>query len=202
MHVTLLPDGHTIDGHAVTGFAIQTESQEWRLWISDSLPKLPPVVRDKVIRLTPFAADASSLALFSKLSQSLVLRADVKTRNGWRSVIDTKSIKPYFVKTGEFDAPSGFERMPPPLAGLAGGLSGQLFAGGYDLSANALRGPGPVMSHPELYVIWAGSQLNSPGSPKGDLMAGILATTKPPYISYLKEYGIDSISTFSPSSPI
>jgi hypothetical protein len=149
------------------------------------------------LKLTPSVVnDLPSRTALAAINGATLLRTEVWTPQGWKRILDTTSIQRQTVRSSSFAHPTGYQSMalrstdPDMKLAMMGSI-------GYQTSASVIRGPGPVMSNPELYVVFWGSSINKPeavGFQQGALNA-INTATRTGYTNYLAQYGIQSMST-------
>lgn len=187
--LAVLPGHESIDGVPITPFALTMAGQRWRIWVAMSLPRPPAAMRAALASLVP--ADRSSAGVLAKIAGMPVVRSEIYLDGSWHPVMRTQSIKPVAVSSSAFAPPEGF-REAAPRESRADSVGGT--PGGYDVPAQVIRGPGPEMSNPELYVVFWGQQLNDPAhaTARDELQASINDIVRPAYITPLRDYDIRS----------
>ncbi len=189
--IVRLPKQERIGTIPIVGFSVTGAGQEWRIWVAPSLPRIPAKVRTRLAGLVPVAK--GSEATLAKLLGYQILRSEVLVGGAWKAVLQTQSITPIQMRAGELEPPDGFREFRPRQSrrDSIGGAPG-----GYDVPATAVRGPGPEMSNPELYVVLWGNQLNDPAhqGAVSELLAGINDMVRPGYVKPLEQYDIRSAS--------
>lgn len=177
----------SLDGVPLTAFSLRYGDQSWRLWVAESLPKLPPEIVTAREELLPVGT--AYKAVLDEFLKFPLIRAEMERDAQWTRVFDTKSIRPITVKSSDFSLPSGLRRVES-----FDSTRKTLPPGALDVSASAIRGPGPVVGHPELYLILWGSELNDPQNKVGIelFVSHIGAMIKPAYTQYLAQYDVHS----------
>jgi hypothetical protein len=188
-----LPDSDRIGQFRLRAFGLSENQREWRLWYGLDLPAIPTALQSEISKLIPL--DSESKRALPELLGHPLLRAELRSNGSWKVLLDTTSIRNVQVKTSDFSAPAGF-RPDTSSALWLDRIGNTQPVGGFQLTANALRGPGPVMSNVELYIVMWGKSF-SRGQLSGgvrELFGGFNSATDPRYIKYLKQYGVDSVS--------
>lgn len=180
----LLPDKAVLSGFALQAVALVGQGQSWRLWYATGLPSPTADSGAAVGSLVP--ADPASKGLATKLARLTLVRAEARLGAGWKTVFDTQSISRVTALSADLAPPAGFtatalrHKLPPRPPG------------GLSVPANVLDGPGPEMSHPELYAIFWGQALNAPASlnERQQLLNGLNDIIKPAYTQSLDQYNV------------
>jgi hypothetical protein len=179
-----------IDGIAVEAFSLVMPGQSWRLWIATSLKRPPADIRASIAQLVP--VDAASLGLLAKIAGYPVLRSEFKNGTDWKIVLDTQKVRRIVMKSSDLAPPTDFRL----TASISGGPGSQfpMPPGGMDVPAHVVRGPGPEMSNPEVYVVVWGAKLNDPANKvgQGEIVSSLADMVRPQYTNALAQYDINS----------
>jgi hypothetical protein len=177
-----LAAGTSIAGVPAAGFSIAAAGQKWRVWVATTLPRAPASIRAGLAGLIPVGS-ASRAALGAFVGYPVV-RVELARGSGWTRVLETTSIRSVTMRTADLAAPAGFTEVRPPAD------STRTRPGGFDVPANVIRGPGPEMGHPELYVVLWGQKLNdsTTRAGQGAVLAAINEMVKPAYTTWLGDY--------------
>jgi hypothetical protein len=184
-----LPGTATIGTFRLGSYHLVENGHEWRLWYAVDLPRPPADVQRGWAALLPFVG--SSAAVATGVAGRVLARAEMRIGNSWKTMLNTENIRRITVKTADFAPPTAFKLVATTPSPGSDALS-QSF--GFALTAKAHQGPGPVMSNPELYVVFWGKALTQNPAPTAlsDLMTGIRETVQPNYVKFVSQYGVDS----------
>jgi hypothetical protein len=186
-----LPDRDHVRQFVLSAFGVTDGDQRWRIWIADRLPAPPKEMQETLRSLA--RVDPRCQKTLAHVRAHPLVRVERLLNGDWKKVLDTISIKEVAVQAGDFAPPAGFDVV---ISSPKRKDSRTLPPGGFDSSASASIGPGPVMSNPELYVVHWGHQYNS--SLRGGSFVPTLASSfsdiaSSSYIQYLKQYHVDSL---------
>lgn len=182
--LTTLPDKATLDGFSLTAVSLQSQGQSWRLWYAEDLPSPAPDTLTALGSLIP--ADAAAKGLSAELARLTLVRAQFKSGSDWKTVFDTQSIARVTARSSDLAPPAGFAPVAPRSKATANP------PGGMSVPAFAIRGPGPVMSHPELDAVFWGPTLTASANlgEREQLLTALNDIIKPAYTQALGQYDI------------
>lgn len=186
-----LRDKDRIDGIPVSAYSLTMPGQAWRIWVATSLPRAPAASLASLAALVP--VDRASARTLAQIVGYPVVRTELRRDSVWVRVLETSSIRRVLVKAADLSPPEGFSEATP-RPGTPGLRERERRPGGADVPASVVRGPGPEMSNPELYVVLWGRQLNDPANTAGvgELLAGVKDMLRPEYVQPLGQYDIRS----------
>jgi len=183
---TTLPGSSSANGVKLQGIGVETRTLKFRVWVAPNLPRLPKSISQRLPALTP--STEASKGLLGKIAGMPVVRTEAWTSDGWRPVLDVDDIRSVVVATSELVPPAGLRPVTLAITDEPLGTP----PGAFDVPANAVTGPGPVMAHPELYVVFWGPALNDPAhAPARRALQGAIGEmSKQAYVKHLGQYGI------------
>jgi len=183
-----LPATDHIGTFALRAYRFKDSEREWRLWYAATARSTPSALVTEVARNIP--VDSRSRNNLKDIVSHPLVRVELRSANDWKVVLSTDAIRQVQVKTTDFAPPPSFT-----ITSTASDVSVLGGQGGYDLSATAKPGPGPVMAHPELVVVFWGQPFaqgyaSAPGMEA--ILAGLNSAVDFRYIKYLSQYGVES----------